>query len=518
MIIKKQKSIKIKYLFFLLFIVFHYTNAQKSNEVLLELIKNKHITQSERFQYLCEISVNYPQNDSIEVYNYAYQALKIAQEMRSEIKQVMALENLSRLSSRFDDTKNQIKYADECFLLASKTNNPEAIAYANYCIALKYQAIDDKENYISYMLKALTYFEKAKKRYDKLVNAYENLAAHFGDLKNIEVSKKYGKKALDLSLESKSPISIASALTSWALCLVDLAGSQKPTNIKLLDSASNCYLKSIEIQEKNNEQLNYSYGRTWLNLTSLYLDEFYKSRRVKTIEYLLNTQNVCLKINDPHLSMVMYGQQAQFYINLKDIENLEDVLLKIDESIKKQKKVHSKYKLITTEMYMYLATLKNDFASYRKYFDLYKEFYADILDQENRKREFNATIRFETEQKNREIQSLSESIQNKKKTNYLYISLFILSLIALVFMYRAYNFRHKSYIKDKLLLQKANEEANLLSKLKEEENKKIQLENKYEQEQKELYQKQLMATVLQIENKNKILLNLKEESDKIQKK
>ena len=124
------------------------------------------------------------------------------------------------------------------------------------------------------MLKALFYFEKTKTRYDKLVNGYENLGGYFGGFDNHEVQRKYVKKALDLGYESKNPINIANGLTSWALYLEDKVTREQPKNIKLLDSSVNCYLKAIDLFEKNNQFNNYSYGRTYLNLSSLYTYHF----------------------------------------------------------------------------------------------------------------------------------------------------------------------------------------------------------------------------------------------------
>jgi hypothetical protein len=209
--------------YFVWIVLFFLTaiNAQKSKELLFQLVTNKNIPEIKKIDYLCELSLMLTKKDSLQAYEYAKEALKISIDMDSKIKQVIALENLSKLAALYSDIPNQIKFTDQCFELAKVINTPEAMAYANYAMAQEYDAITDKEKYISYMLKALSYFEKTKTRYDKLVNGYENLGAHFGDTGNDEVCEKYVKKALDLGLESKNPINRANGLTSWALFLVN---------------------------------------------------------------------------------------------------------------------------------------------------------------------------------------------------------------------------------------------------------------------------------------------------------
>lgn len=521
----KKAKLDVKSFLVLNFLMFcFFGTAQKSDQQLLQLINLKSTTQIKKIDFLCELSQQLYLKDSIQAYKYANQALNLSKDLGLKVKQVIALENLSKLSGMFNDKPNQIKYADKCFLLASEINNPEALAYANYAIAIKYSIIEDYEKYISYMLKALFYFEKTKTRYDKLVNGYENLGGYFGGFDNHEVQRKYVKKALDLGYESKNPINIANGLTSWALYLEDKVTREQPKNIKLLDSSVNCYLKAIDLFEKNNQFNNYSYGRTYLNLSSLYTYHFSETRAAKTQEYFKKTENVCLKINSSLQLMVLYGQQTQFYLNKKDVLNVVLSLSKLEKYLDKQKNIEPRYKMYLYKNYMDLATLQNDFVGYRNYFDLYDKTNLEMINKENRTKEFNATIKFETEQKNQEIKSLSENLKNKKKINYLYGSLFVLALIALLFMFSTYNFRQKAYIKANLLLQKANEEANLLSKLKEEEAMNAMLESEISEkelqiaiqekilteQQKDRLQNELMTNNLQLDRKNEILKEIKE--------
>jgi DNA-binding CsgD family transcriptional regulator len=497
--------------------------AQKTKQELLRLVGQKDLPLEKKGDYFCELSCIYKKTDSIKAYRYANEALKIARETKSLKKQAIAYEALSDIERYLENVPQQIKFADSCYLLASKSKDPEAMAYANYAIAYKHETIGSIEKYIYYMLKSLSYFEKHKIRYDKLVNGYENLAANFGNNSDLKFIEKYSKKALELSYESKNQVNIANGLTCWALFLVKSAIQKSPADLNLLKTAEKDYLTAIAIfeDEKKKGNINLSYGRTCLNLTNLYLYHF-ETKQEKILEYLKKTEEVCLKFNVPIQLMVMYGQQAQFYMNLNDIPKVEKVLEKVEQNIAKNPKISSRYYVLLYKNYMDLAEIKNDFPSYRKYFELYDKALRIMIEKENTAKEYNASIRFEAEKKSQEIQLLKDNLESRKKINYLYIALLVFGFFTLLFMLRSYHFRQKSYIKTNLLLQKANEEATLLSKIKEEEamialleseltEKELQIaiqEKKLNEQQKIKLQQELMTNNLQLEKKNEVLKDI----------
>lgn len=499
-------------------------NAQNTKQELLRLIEQKETPLDKKGGYFCELSLYYKKIDTVKAYNYAYQALKMAQELHAPKQQAMAYEALSDVARFLDNAPKQIKFADSSYVFATESKDKEAMAYAHYALAYKYQTIGDKEKYIYYMLQSLSYFEKHKKRYDKLVNGYENLGASFSDNNDFKFCEKYTRKALQLSYESQNKINIANALTSWALFLMKSAEQKSPVDFELLHRAEMDYLKAIALfeEDKNKGNINVSYGRTCLNLTSLYLYHFFETRQSKTLEYLKKTEEVCLKLNEPMQLMVMYGQQAQFYTNLNDTPNVEKVLQKVEEYIRKNPKVSARYFSLLYKNYMDLAAIKNDFPSYRKYFKLYDKALGEMIDKENRIKEYNASIRFETEKKSEQIKLLTENLESRKKINYLYITLLILGFFALVFMFLSYHFRQKAYIKTNELLQKANEEAQLVSKIKEEEamvamleseltERELQIviqEKKINEQEKIRLQQELMTNNLQLEKKNEVLKDI----------
>jgi len=514
-------------IFFIIVFSFFFTNtfqAQKSKQALLKILNQSSLSPEERSDYLCQLSSCYKKNDTIKAYHYANQALKLAKKESDTKSQAIAYETLSDIARFLDNVPQQIKFADSSYILATASKDLKAIAYANYAIAYKNEFIGNKEKYIDYMLRSLAYFEKNKMRYDKLVNGYENLGAYFIDHNDLILSKKYNKKALDLAYESQNQVNIANGLTSWALFLVRDAEQKTPADPHLLQTAENNYLKAIKIFENEKRKGNIigSYGRTCLNLTSLYLYHFFETEPEKTLAHLKKTEAICVELNEPMQLMVMYGQQAQFYTNLNDIANVEKVLKKVSDIIEKHPKINPRYFALLYKNYMDLADIKNDFTSYKKYFNLYDKAIAVMMEKENRARDYNASVRFETEKKSQQIQLLTDNLESRKKINYLYAALVILVFFTLLFMLRSYHFRQRSYIKTNLLLQKANEEATLLSKIKEEEamvalleseltEKELQIaiqEKKINEQEKIKLQQELMTNNLQLEKKNEVLKDI----------
>jgi hypothetical protein len=517
---RKSKSnfLSVTVVILLQFILIGFCTAQNENSVsILEQLK-KTTNANERFQLLYDLSYAYRDTDSSKSYTYAYEALTLAKQQKSLGQQAITYENLAGLAEKLKQVPKQVLYADSAYFFATASGEEEALAYATYAIAYKYDAIGEKEKYVSHMLEALSYFEKTKTKYGKLVSGYENLAAHFSQQENLAMQKKYTDKVLSMAYESRDEINIANALTTYALYLESSATQNDGSDKSLLDSAEVYYLKAIKIFEKNitNETIQFNYARTCANLSYLYLYNFYKTRPLQTLVYLKKTESVCLETNNPKLMMITYGQQTQFHTYNKDVPEIEKALAKVEASIKMQPDVEPYYFAVLYRNYMDLATLKQDFIGYRKYFELYDSVLTVKFSTENNTRDFNASVRFETEKKNKEIEVLKASNKAKRKINYLFITLFALGLLTILFMFRSYYFRQKALIK-------AKEEANLKAKLKEEENISIMLEAELAnqerlvaiqdkiltEQQKNKLQQELMTNSLQLEKKNEILNDLR---------
>lgn len=178
-----------------------------------------------------------------------------------------------------------------------------------------------------------------------------------------------------------------------------------------------------------------------------------------------------------------------------------------------------------------LAEKKGDkeqaLAYYKQYITYYKKEFDARQFETIRKME----ARYQNEKKEKEILLLKSQEAFHKRQNYFYLSIAVIALLGLVFMFSAYHFRLRYSLQREKLLKQEKEEAHLQSKLKEEESARLRLE-KHEAElqsmlkaeeaarleaeqrllkaQQEQLHKELLAGTLQIEHKNELLQNLKE--------
>ncbi|WP_395077777.1 helix-turn-helix transcriptional regulator [Flavobacterium sp.] len=506
---KKSFFIFLNYFIFLIPFI-NSVKAQKSNQELTQLINKKGISENDKFQYLCDISKNYAHKDSVKAYGYLDQALKIAKKEKSIKKEIIAYDYIAYIARYNENIVKQIAITDYCITLANISNDEEVIAYKNCLLAYKYKIINDNENYIYYMLKSLAYFEREKKRYDKLVLNYGNVGAYFGNKNDLNIFGKYAQKSLTLGIESKNDINIANSLTTWGNYICDKGRLSKPVNKVLSDSALNCYKKAIKLFENSSNDMilsSFPYGRTCANLSSLYIADYMNMGYEETIQTLKKSERVCLNINDPSLLMVIYGQLTQFYIKNKDIINAEKTLKKTGNFLNNLNQVEPRYQAVFYYDHMNLAALKDDFKSYREYFAQYDVACDAVNTEKGKIREYNATIKFETEQKNKEIQSLTLIANERKKINYLLITLSILAFLTLIFMYKIYQYRRNAYIK-------VNEDEAISTMLELEianREKKIAIQEKLlTEQQKEKLQHNLMTNNLHLESKKIILKDIQQ--------
>lgn len=497
-----------------LFLFFNTIEAQKTNQELLQLINNKNTLPENKFQYLCDISFNYAEVDSVKAYDYANKALHFAKKSNSLNKEIIAYDYIATVARRGNNVKKQIEIADKCNLLAKNSKDEEVIAYCNFLTACKYYLINDKEKYVFYVLKSFNYFEKAKKRYDKLVYGYGFLSRNFYENENIKMLEKYSKKTYDLGLESKNDICKAKGLNSWAIFMEYKAVDKEIINKKLLDSSINCIQRALKILESKNYYIitnSRDQARSYTNMASIYLSRFSDPKSIENaLAYLKKAEDISLKNHITENLMTVYGIKSNYYIKTKNIPDAEKALKTLEEYATSKSESNPVYRVRVYSSFMKLSKLKNDFEDYEKYFNLYDKARTDQHNKDNNSAVYNATIKFETEQKIKEIESLKIIAEERKKINYLLIILSILSFLTLIFMYKAFRLRKNTY---ELRLKSNEDEAisNMLELEIANRERKIAIQEKLlTDQQKEKLQHELMTNNLQLENKKDILKDIQQ--------
>jgi hypothetical protein len=145
-----------------------------------------------------------------------------------------------------------------------------------------------------------------------------------------------------------------------------------------------------------------------------------------------------------------------------------------------------------------------------KYYKKYLESYQSLNDIDKKKNLRLLEARFQTRKKEEQLLLLTETSYLQKKLNYLYLILIGFGILGLIILYRALQFKIKFEKQKSMTLSAQKEEAELLVKLNEEENSRLEAERKLIEIQKSQMQKELMAGTLHVEHKNELLFQLKE--------
>jgi DNA-binding CsgD family transcriptional regulator len=172
--------------------------------------------------------------------------------------------------------------------------------------------------------------------------------------------------------------------------------------------------------------------------------------------------------------------------------------------------------------YLY-AKQTNNVADALRYKELSTSYFDSLYSQEKVALSQKTETQFKNYKQEQELIVANEQIAIKRKLNFFYLAIAIVSLLSLVFMFRSYYFKQRDLMKTNALLEKEKQEAELQTKLKEEEAMNAIMEKELAdqdrlvaiqeklltEQQKEKLQQELMSNRLQLDRKNEFLKEIK---------
>ena len=206
-----------------------------------------------------------------------------------------------------------------------------------------------------------------------------------------------------------------------------------------------------------------------------------------------------------------YNNIGSNYENVGDDKLTEEYFLKAYNLLQK------KNDLITPQKVAILNNLSRWYESKNKLAEALKyEREARELVTEENKKEFenntkNLEIYYQTEKKNQQIKNLETQNNSFLKQKILYISVIILAVAGLFFMFYNFRYRHRLNKQKTELLQWEKNEAELSIQLEKEEKARLKAEQELLAIQQEQLQKQALATQIQLSHKNTVINDIKEQ-------
>ena len=434
------------------------------------------------------------------------------------------------------------KASDLSLEYAAKTSNKEAKAVALISRAYVNNYISQPDEIIKDAMEGLKLLDNSNKDLSTKATFYYLLYAAYSswnDVEKMEINIRESIKVSEQIKDANLLVNAYNGLSSTYLIKYEIDKSKI-----FLDSSLAFLQKSFNIYQDNPKNINgSSFVVTCTNIANHYLeysDKNFAEKKAEAFRYLNLAEDFLTKENMDYAKLAnIYGIKSRVAIQENDLPLAEINLQMALAGLNKQQSTNNS---ILYNLYKELTGLevkKNNFTKALEYQQMAEETLMKLFDEQQRLNAQKLEIQYETEKRNKEVEVLKATAGLRRMQNYLYIGIAAALAVAMLFMFRSYHFKLRYSIAREKKLEQEREEASLLAKLKEEETRRTQVEKlealqkaemqmklekeeqarlKAEQKLLEMQQQQLkkevMANALQIEHKNEMLHNLKDQINK----
>lgn len=338
---------------------------------------------------------------------------------------------------------------------------------------------------------------------------YYNIAGNYGEWDDLANQKKYAQLALQAARQSGDPDQLVAAYQAMAT-YYHYAYKKQLNNKALLDSALFYNKTGIKLFSEHGDHIiiQSALGVIALNTADLYADYFPATYKDSALYYLHIARDAGLKTRQFNVVSASYGMMSDFEAVKGNYNNAEALLLTgvsvlRSDSAKNYRTMAQFMKALSA-----LSEKKGDPAAALKYYKEFYDLHQQLYDAEKLAIANRLEAQYQSEKNEAALKTLRHNATLNKKLNYLYISLAIAAIIALLFIIRFFQIRLKATLHQQKLLENEKAAAALHARLKEEEAMRLQAEQQLLQERQERLQKALLAGSLQVEQKDELLQTL----------
>ena len=467
-------------------------NTTDSLETLL-----KTVNKNEKAKLLNELAKEYLPDLPENAKENASLALQHAKKQNNRIEQAFALKYIGVALYYQSKHEEALEYYNNSIHIFKELDNKSEIAKLFNNIGLIYEELNNYEDALVYHQKSLKIQEKIKDR-NKIAISLNNIGAIYKELNNYKKALEYYQKSLKIKEEIKDEKGIAISLNN-------IGNIYKEFNN--YEDALVYYQKSLKIEEEFGDKKGIAYSLN--NIGTIYkelnnyedaLEYYQKSVTIieeigdkKGVAYSLNNIGTIYKeLNNYENALEYYqkslkieeefGDKKGIAISLNNIGelynklgNFSEALLYFNKSLEIAKSLNIKYIMI----YNYLSFSESYSAmdNYKKAFKYYKQYTTlkdSVFNLETYKQIADMKTRYETEKKDKQIQTLEYEnniktikINHHKKTQYIYITGLLLTLIAITLIliqYRKKNNAYKFLVQKNIDLLNKEEELKIIKK------------------------------------------------------
>ena len=496
---------KISSILLCLLLFFKSAEAQKIYiDSLNHLMAQNRISKEEKVNLLCKLAkANFEKNLQLS-FQQANEALKLGEGLKDGKSKAMAYATLVHLYVWKKDLKSAYASLDSAMYYAHKTKDRVALGFVWFRSGWLDLVNDDNDKSVAKLLKALDFLKgQHADDYESTICHY--LASFYGYGNDPSKQQKYARLCYVSAIKSKQIDLLNNAYLTIGQTYFDRF---KLDTLKrnLLDSALFTYKKSLQLSKKQEGRM-LIYSNTAaaaLNTANTYFQYFPPSYRDSAEKYVDIAMGIATKTNLLEVLLNCYGLRSEYALRDGNYDEAEKLLLaglgKISGSI-------IKMPLTQARIYQGLATIaekKGNQQAALNYLKQYFNYYKKAFDEEK----INSTIRIEaqyqSEKKAQEIAYLHQQTKYTKKLNVYYIISGLTGIAALLLLLMSYNYKLKASIRKQELIDQGKKAAELKAQLKEAEAMQLQTEQVLLRERQERLEKEVLASNLQIEEKNEL--------------
>jgi len=402
--------------------------------------------------------------------------------------------------------------SDSALLMAQRANDPVAMAYAYYARTLLYKTLDDAESVVKYCQSGLKELEQ-KMDHTIAGKLYYQLYAVNSAWNNEDKVNFYARKATENILQTKDYNMLSNCYTALSVAHEYNYNAQKEK--RELDSTL-FYLSQSEAlyHQYPGQVADYTYAIACINIANCYLKYFPETddRAKAQAVHFANTASTVLR-DAKHSQEVVassLGILSEYARRENNNAREERYLLDAYEVMKTGQPPYYYTMINVVSALSALYKRKGDYQKALDYQEKVTEYSNKNFSQKQAQNAQKLEIQYETEKKDNEMKILKEREKSRMLQNYLYACIAVASVLGLVFMFRSYHFRLRYAMQREKQLKLEKLDSELQIKLQKEEQARLMAEQQLMETQQQQLQKEVMANVLHLEHKNRMLLNIKD--------
>lgn len=494
-------------LYALLFFICLWPALTHAQSILIDSLRDRlayaELRPEERVMTLGRLARTLSQQDLREAMRTAQQALVQSRQLKDRQYGAFIQTTLGYLYVQADSLHLARQAIDSAFAMAGSIHDRTIKGYVWLRKGWMEYVEGRQEKAVDYLLQALRVLDGQQAySYESLV--YHYLSSIYWGYKDLANEEKYARQCLHTSILSNNVDALCNAYLSMGSMFVQRF-RQDTARRAWLDSALYYNRQLLSLAEVQHDRLinRANPAAVALNTANLYWEFYPRSYRDSAEKYINIALLAAREADYPEAIANCYGILSEYAIADGDYAKAEKIfLLGLGELASDS----TNSRLSKARMLLGLANVAEKGghpAKALQYYKSYMEQHQAIYDAEKLAIVDKLEAQYQSEKREQELAALQQRAAFNRKLNFFYICLAVASLLALVFLFRAYHFRLRSSLQRQQLLAREKEEAHLQAQLKEAEQQLLL-------ERQERLQKELLAGTLQVEEKKELLQNLRE--------